>query len=297
MKMKKWIVLTAVLSFVMTLSLSFPVMADDQQAKAGANGKIKVHVLHCGQVRTMNVVPYGISWGMFFRITRPVAAYLIETPKGKVLVDTGWNTTSRTSPFKEVGIISYPVSTPILPEGQAIDEQLARMGLAATDVDYVTFTHLDADHASGLKRVAGAKNIIVDQAELSAANTSWLRYGKHMWEGVTMKTFEMKASEYGPQKRSYDVFGDGSVILVSTPGHTEGHVSVLVRNQGKFVLIVGDVGYEKNSWEKMILPGGITSKEKEIQALQWVKAMAADPNCIETLATHDPAVVPHTIEF
>lgn len=63
------------------------------------------------------------------------------------------------------------------------------------------------------------KNILVNADELDVANHC-IRYVKSMWDGVTMKTFTMQSSLYGPHQRAYDLFGDDSVILVSTPGHT-----------------------------------------------------------------------------
>lgn len=259
-------------------------------------GTIKVHVLHCGQVQVPQLIPYGFTGSYLLKVKLPVAAYLIEPPKGRVLVDTGWNTTVRTNPVGEVGA-SYLISKPFLPEGQAVNEQLAAMGLSAANLDYVVLTHMDTDHASGLKLVAGAKKILATAEEWAEANSNCIRYVDNMWDGVNVSTFAMQPSAYGPQNSSYDVFGDGSVILVSTPGHAKGHFSVLARNNGKYVLITGDVAYGKKNWEQMVLPGILDDKTKETQALQWVKTLAADCNCLAILPTHDATVVPHTIEF
>lgn len=264
---------------------------------AETNKKIKIHVLHCGQVVVPQLIPFGFTGKYYRRTTLPVSAYLIESSKGKVLVDTGWHTLVRTHPVKEMGVHAYPFSKPVLSEGQAVNEQLARMGIMPDDLDYVTFTHLDADHAGGVKLVSAAKNILVDADELASANKSRFRYRKHMWQGVNITTFQMQSGAYGPHHRCYDLFGDESVILVSTPGHSKGHVVVMVRNNGKYVLLAGDVGYGKKSWEQMVLPGIIDDKPKEIQALQWLQKMAADPNCLDALAVHDADVVPHVIEF
>lgn len=156
MKIKKRVLSTVVLSlFVMTI-FSFSLFVGVRHAFADGCGTVKVHVLQTGQVKVSDFIPFGVSSLPSHSVIVAVTAYLIETPKGKVLIDTGWHTVVRTSPLKHLGL-SYVIATPILPEGQAVTEQLAAMGISPADLDYVTFTHLDTDHASGIKLIANAK--------------------------------------------------------------------------------------------------------------------------------------------
>ncbi|MNI31005.1 N-acyl homoserine lactonase AttM [compost metagenome] len=270
------------------------------------NEAITIHVLHCGQVQTDIALPFNehtinpIAYTGLFRPRKyqnrlPVSAYLIEHPKGRVLVDTSWHTDVRGDQRKYMGRIHYQINKAILPAGEAVDEQLLAMGIRPKDLDYVILSHLDIDHASGVKLVKEAKHILTSDIEWKAAPNSRIRYLQHMWQGVNLETFQMSPSGYGPAGRAFDLFGDGSVILVHTPGHSKGMVAVLIRREGRFVLLASDVGYASRSWEQMILQGVLVDKRLALASLEWVKKMSGTPGCIEVLANHDPGVKPHTI--
>ncbi|MNB92972.1 N-acyl homoserine lactonase AttM [compost metagenome] len=268
---------------------------------------IKVHILHCGQVQTDIAIPFrqhtwnplapaGIFRSSKHQVTIPVSAYLIEHPKGLVLIDTGWHTDVRGDQIKYLGRIGHKVSKAILPEGQAVHEQLLSKGIKAKDLDYVFLSHMDIDHTSGLKLISEAKQFLTSDLEWQAASKGGLRYLRHTWAGLSVNTFTMKASEYGPQQRAFDLFGDGSVMFIHTPGHSTGLTSTLIQRNGQFLLLAADTGYAKKSWENMILPGFTVSKQQAKDSLQWVKEMSLRPDCMDVIANHDPDVKPHLIE-
>jgi hypothetical protein len=116
--------------------------------------------------------------------------------------------------------------------------------------------------------VSEARNILTSDLEWQATSKNKLRYLQHMWEGVSINTFTMKNSEYGPQYRSFDLFGDESIIFAHTPGHSHGLVSTIVQRDGQFLLLANDTGYAKKSWEEMILPGIVVSKQFLFRKLQ-----------------------------
>ena len=140
---------------------------------------IKIHILHTGTVITSPYLPFGGDCGIIKasgittpkrdRIEMPVSVYLIEHPKGLVLIDTGWNRDmspngvyDRKAQIKSLGsVILYHINQGIIENGMAVDEQLEKTGIKTSDIDYVILTHLDCDHASGLSLVKDAKNILV----------------------------------------------------------------------------------------------------------------------------------------
>lgn len=71
-----------------------------------------------------------------------------------------------------------------LPEGQAIDEQLAKLGIKISDIDYVLLSHLHTDHSSGLKLVKDAKKILVSDLEVEDTKKYPIRYAARMWDEV-----------------------------------------------------------------------------------------------------------------
>ena len=272
------------------------------------NENIKIHIFHCGEVGVDPAVPFrdvsknpiaytGIGRSSKLRIWLPVSAYLIEHPKGRILVDTGWHTDVRTNPIKHMSVPLYMASRPKLPKGQAIDEQLAKLGIDTKDLDYVFLTHMDCDHASGIRLVKDAKRIMISEDEFKSIKKGDIRYKNRFWKDVNMEYFQMEDSEYGPHKKTYDVFEDGSVLMVDAKGHTEGNLIVMIKNHGRFILLTGDCGYQKESWEDLRLPGPLSNKNKMIESLKWVRNMAHRENCVGVFATHDPSIKPGVIEL
>ncbi|MGO9414482.1 MAG: hypothetical protein ACLP51_05000 [Syntrophobacteraceae bacterium] len=118
-----------------------------------------------------------------------------------------------------------------------------------------------------------------------------------MWNGVKIRTFQFSPSQYGARKSALDLFGDESVMLIHAPGHSAGMTATLVQANDKFLLLTGDSAYAIKSWDQMTSPGITPNAKKAMESLAWVRMMSQQPGCVETLATHDPAVIPHTIEL
>ena len=278
---------------------------------------MKIHVLHTGEVRVSPYLPFGgdncnllKASGMTTPkedwIWLPVSVYIIEHPKGLILVDTGWHRDmspegvyDKAAQIKSLGSrVLYNVNQGQIPLGEAVDEQLATMGIKPVDLDYVLLTHLDCDHANGLRAVKDAKHIIVAQEELDCARKNgFIRYKKKWWEGVDLQTIEWNGTE-GPAQKSFDLFCDGSIKMINIPGHCDGLCAVkITREDGKYVLLFSDGGYATKSWKEMITSGVSLDKEMQRKSLQWIRDQSMDANCIESLATHDTDIKPHVIEL
>jgi glyoxylase-like metal-dependent hydrolase (beta-lactamase superfamily II) len=278
---------------------------------------MKIHVLHTGEVRVSPYLPFGgdncnllKASGMTTPkedwIWLPVSVYLIEHPKGLILVDTGWHRDmspegvyDKSAQIKSLGSrVLYNVNQGQIPLGEAVDEQLEAMGIKPADLDYVLLTHLDCDHANGLRAVKDAKHIIVAQEELDCARKNgFIRYKKKWWEGVDLQTIVWNGTE-GPAQKSFDLFGDGSIKMINIPGHCDGLCAVkITREDGKYVLLFSDGGYATKSWKEMITSGVSLDKEMQRKSLQWIREQSMDANCIESLATHDTDIKPHVIEL
>ena len=278
---------------------------------------IKIHVLHTGEVRVSPYLPFGgdncnllKASGMTTPkkdwIWLPVSVYLIEHPKGLILVATGWHRDmspegvyDKAAQIKSLGSrLLYNVNQGQIPLGKAVDEQLEGMGIKPADIDYVLLTHLDCDHANGLRAVKDAKHILVAAEELECARKNgFIRYKKKWWEGVDMHTIEWNGTE-GPAGKSFDLFGDGSVKMINIPGHCDGLCAVkITREDGKYVLLFSDGGYATKSWKEMITSGVSLDKDKQKKSLMWIREQSMDSNCMESLATHDTDIKPHVIEL
>lgn len=280
--------------------------------------QIKIHVLHCGRVHTSPYLPFDTDNAGLLKVAgigvprnqwvwMPVSAYYIEHPKAKILVDTGWS--RRISPagvidekaqIAELGHVLYTLNQGYLPAGEAVDEQLKKLGVDTRELDYVVLTHLDCDHVCGLHQVSDALHILVSEAEMKFAGkkfsiTNKFRFQKRWWKDVPLILFPWNGSE-GPFRRSYDLLGDGSVQLINIPGHTDGLVAVKITgSDGRYVLIDSDGAYGSKSWEEMILPGIADNRKQQLASLEWIRQMSMNENCVESLANHDVETKPHVI--
>lgn len=280
---------------------------------------IKIHVLHTGSVCVAPDLPFGgehcspvKASGIFGsrkkRLWLPVSVYLVEHPRGRVLVDTGWHRDmspegvyDKNAQIKSLGSpLLYLVNQGQVPKGEAVDEQLAGMGIAPSDLDCVLLTHLDCDHANGLKLVAGAQHILASRDEIDSVKKgpiARIRYQSRWWDGTGIEFFDWNGTD-GPFQRSYDLFGDGSIVCVNIPGHADGLFAVKVTGtDGRFALLFSDGGYASKSWQEMITSGIANSKADQKRSLEWIREQSLDPRCIESLANHDPNVKPHVIEL
>lgn len=266
----------------------------------------RIHILYTGSVRidralayrehTFHPMPYtGWMRPASAQITVPVSAYLIEHSQGPVLIDTGWHTDIRVDQRRHLGLLASTMFQGFLPEGEAIHEQLNKMGIREHDIEAVVLTHLHADHVSGLKQVTGAKRIIVSEFEIEAAERS-PRYTRTMWQGVKLDSFRLKSIPFGPHQLGLDLFGDESIFLVHTPGHSHGQLSVLVRLSRGWILLASDVGYSSKSWEEMRLPGVTDNRGEAEHSLLWVRDFASHSDCLGVFANHDPDISPMIIE-
>ena len=279
---------------------------------------IKIHVFHTGAVCVAPDLPFGgdhcnpiKASGIFQprknRLWLPVSAYLIEHPKGKFLVDTGWaramspkGVFDKKAQIKSLGsLVLYEVNQGQIPLGECIDEQLAAMGIKTSDIDAVLLTHLDCDHANGIVQVKDAKRFVVaaDEVRFATRLTNRVRYNKDWWSMVELDEVEWN-DDKGPFGKSYDLLGDGSIQLINIPGHADGLFAVKVTgDDGRLVLLFSDGGYARKSWEEQITSGIAADKGQQKRSLVWIREQSLDPMCVESLANHDSDIEPHVIEL
>lgn len=282
--------------------------------------EIIIHVFNTGRVCVAHELPFGgehcnpiKASGVFGkksdRLWLPVSAYLIECSHGRILFDCGWHRNmspngefDRKAQTKSLGgFLLYKTNQGVLPMGEAIDEQLNKIGVKPANLNLVLLSHLDCDHANGLKLVKDAQKIQVANDEISFAGNGSLmnkiRYNNDWWKETKLEGFDWNGTD-GPVHKSYDVFGDGSLVMVNIPGHCKGLCALKITNSdGKYVLLFSDGGYAKKSWEEQITSGIADNREQQKKSLEWIREQSLSPDCVESLANHDPDIKPHLIKL
>lgn len=268
---------------------------------------MKIHVLHCGYIR----IPAELknSSGSFADDVRktlaarrkepatlPTTAYLIEHRKGLFLVDTGWNREispngvhDRKAVEKQLPRHLAALYDPFVPTGMTVREQLESKGIRPEDLEVVILTHFDADHVSGLRSVMGAKRIIIPEEESywSSRTKYALRQVRELWDIEKAEHLYYRGYPLGPMNRAIDITGDESIMMVSLPGHTNGHAGIMVRNGDRYAVIAGDAAFSSDNWETLTPPGFSADSQLQVKTLKWLAEVAADPNCVDVLCSHD----------
>lgn len=266
---------------------------------------IKLHIFHTGKVRVDRAIPLheknplavtGLFRSKDKQLILPVSAYLIEHPKGKVLIDTGWDTKYADERPKQLFGMVDKINAPIINADDGIDSKLKSLGLGAEDLDHVFISHMDFDHASGLRLVKDAKSICTAKEEWAACNAFSIRY-VDTWSGICkVGTFAYSESGIGPVGRSFDVFGDGTVLLVYTPGHSHGLFAVMIKGKDSYIILGNDGAYLPESFSERIIPGFTVDNALAAKSLDWLIGCKNDPDCIGVFVNHDPTVAEQTLE-
>jgi N-acyl homoserine lactone hydrolase len=158
---------------------------------------------------------------------------------------------------------------------KSITGQLAEIGLKTSDITYIALSHTHGDHIGNVGLFPNS-TILMQRAEYT-----WISSPDGTNDNVNqLKALARKLLGTPKQLQlldgDTDVFGDGSVTLISTPGHTPGHQSLLVhlKNSG-FIILSGDVSHSEESFEKDIVPSLNTDRAASIASMDRVRRMMA----------------------
>jgi N-acyl homoserine lactone hydrolase len=229
------------------------------------------------------------------RMRSPCLAYVVRHPAaGTVLIDTGFHQDAATDLRRDFGL---PMSLMFrgIDAAEPFDSQLREREVDPLAVERVVMTHLHVDHTSGMRLLPNAR-FVCTREEWRAATGSRASakgyVGHHLppADRVDLVDFDLSPAEpHGPFVRTIDLLGDGSVRLVSTPGHTAGHMSVLLRlADERQVLLVGDAAYTLRSIDEQILPLLTTGDSRYAESLGQLKAFAEAHPEATLVPSHDP---------
>jgi glyoxylase-like metal-dependent hydrolase (beta-lactamase superfamily II) len=233
---------------------------------------VRLHPLLCARMhtppafleraegRTARLKAMGVRVSREDLVEIPVVAFLVEHPgAGPLLVDTGFHPAVAVDAKQGLGLTQVVYKDVEMDPGEAVAEQLRGRKIDPASVRTVVMTHLHNDHASGIAEFPAA-TFVVSAKEWEAASRGRQADGylrrqyDHAFDYRTLDFESGDTDSFATFGRSVDLFGDGSVRIVFTPGHSLGHCSVILRLKGREALLTGDAANTMRTIENTVLP-------------------------------------------
>ncbi len=217
----------------------------------------------------------------------PVPAFLITHAAGNVLFDAGMDPVTITDPDAIWGPLLDQI-TPEMSERDHILRQLEVIGLRPDDISHVILSHLHSDHAGGIRFFPNAE-FILQRAELETAMPPALGlfYPEPYRDARMDGTLADPVRSVRLVEGDTDLFGDGRIMMISTPGHVPGHQSLLVRlDRTGDVLITADACNDKGQLDNTVIPAGTWKPELSRRSLGRLRELGE--KSAMTIYGHDP---------
>ncbi|MCZ7585700.1 MAG: N-acyl homoserine lactonase family protein [Deltaproteobacteria bacterium] len=228
-------------------------------------------------------------------VSIPILCALIKHGDDYVLVDTGLNHHFAFDPKNYLGSVVYffakrKAEMPQMSQGQDVVAQLTKLGLTPESVGTILLTHPHFDHTGEIPAFREARILAGPETRTFVQRAFGATRGV-MTTDVPLDrleevAYERKAFLTFPAR--FDLYGDGSVVLVPTPGHTPGALSVFVRTAAGDFLLVGDAAYTAQNLEKPVNIGYFEDREKTWDSLIRFHDLHGAAPEITIIPFHDP---------
>jgi len=206
----------------------------------------------------------------------PVPSFLVRHPSaGAILVDTGLHPSIVSDDRENFGGLASRFGRPVLTAGEDVPSQLRKRGLEPGEVPIVVMTHLHLDHSSAISEFPNSTFVVSEtewrdaahgpQPALKGYRRSHFDYA---FEYRTVDFDRANINSYAAFGRTFDLFGDGSIRLAYTPGHSAGHMSVICRLAERDFVIGGDAVYLLDQLE-----GDAAAPPRPADAHNWRRSL------------------------
>jgi len=228
---------------------------------------VQLYAMDCGRIHVSDADSFADD-GSFAGQARDLVdpCYLIRHPKGDLIWDTGLPSAIHDR-ANGVDAGPYHITVPTL-----LADQLAQLHLTPADIEYFSLSHSHFDHVGNAALFTRA-TWIVDRDERAWMFRDAARKDEEFAVVAPLEHFQ--TAELAGEN-DYDVFGDGSVVIIQAPGHTPGHCVLLVRlAKAGPVLLTGDLWHLAGSRERRTVPRFNTDRVQTLASMDKVEALAA----------------------
>ena len=226
---------------------------------------MKVYAAICGHLELEFGRLVEGETSVFIRI--PVPVYIIDHPKGLTVFDTGLR--RGLSDAADPGHADYSAwqIRVDLPRDGDLASRIAAIGRDARDVRYLINSHLHFDHCGGNHLIPNAP-LLIQKREWQAGKLPELQEKV----GYDMRDFAL-GHDVIEIDGEHDLFGDGSVTLIPTYGHTPGHQSLKLRTDEGNIVLTADACYFRSVLESLRLPRNVFDRDAMRESLLRLRAL------------------------
>jgi N-acyl homoserine lactone hydrolase len=245
---------------------------------------VKLYMLECGSLKTQ-VQFIKMNQGLGDPYEIPVPFFLIEHPRGNVLYDGG-NALEVARDARGHWNAVVDAYEPVMSENDFVVNQIQRLDVDPGSIKYVIQSHLHLDHSGAIGHFPNAQ-YVVQRRELEYAFTpDWFQKPAYIRQDFDRDVDWLYLD--GPHDDFFDLFGDGTIRILFTPGHAPGHQSVLVEleNSGAMML-TADACYTMDHYNNAALPGLVHSAADVADSVRKIHR-AVDRHEARVVTGHDP---------
>jgi glyoxylase-like metal-dependent hydrolase (beta-lactamase superfamily II) len=203
------------------------------------------------------------------RVRLPIPAYLIEHPKGRVLFDSGMHPHCQHDPAGRLGPRAAGLFDFDYQPGEEIGARLVALDRDPAEVDILINSHLHFDHVGGNAQIPNA-TVVMQRAEWEAGMDPDL---------AARRGFDRRDFDLGHKVKlldgEHDLFGDGAIVCLPTPGHTPGHQSLKLKLDSGDIVLAADSCYFCRTLRERRLPRFAHDKEAMLVSLDRLARLEA----------------------
>lgn len=216
----------------------------------------------------------------------PVPWFLIKHPQGNVVIDGGNAIEAAIDKRGHWGAV-VDAYDPVMKVSENCVDQLKLVDVSPQSIRFVVQSHLHLDHTGAIGRFPKATHIVQRVEYDYAFKPHWFSAGAYIRADFDRPGLNWKFLG-GEYTDNYDLFGDGTVRMIFTPGHSPGHQSFLITlpKSGPILLTI-DAAYTVDHWENKALPGLVVSSAQAADSVAKLRKLAADTGAM-VVTGHDP---------
>jgi N-acyl homoserine lactone hydrolase len=249
---------------------------------------IRLYMFQCGTIR-LKVHSIRKDQGGDALFDVPVPWFVIEHPAGNIIIDGGNAAAVATDARAYWGPIAESC-VPTMKESEFCIPAMEAAGLRPADIRYVFLSHLHHDHTGAIGQFPNAVHVVRRREYEYAFSPDWFVAPAYVRADFDKPKLRW---EFLDEDSTLDFYGDGSVQLVATPGHSMGHQSFFVRTpQSGAKLLAVDAVPTRDHWERKAMLGLTTSMSEAVRSIDKLRALADRTNAT-LVPGHDPDAWPN----